>query len=231
MKKPPRGSTASHHQAELAVRVLVAEHHAVVRAGLRLLIDSHPAMSVVGEAGTYDEALAVVNARRVDVVTVGFGIPGGPTCGLIREIRQTTSKPHVVVLTMHDEPSYARCALAAGAACYVVKTATDHQLFEAIRHAAAGCQYCTLTHASAPVGPASAETGRSQLEALSEREREVLGLIARGFTNQQAADKLFLSVKTVESYRSRLMSKLGLKNRAEVTQFARDMGLLGETRF
>lgn len=211
-----------------ATRILIADDHAVVRAGLRLLIESDPGMTVIGEAGTYDEVLAAIADRAVDIVTLDYGLPGGSTGGLIQDILTTASQPRVVVLTMHDDPSYARRAIAAGAGGYVVKTAADSELLTAIRDVAAGRSYCTLP-AIAETDRAPADSpGQSRLAALSAREREVLSLLALGHTNQQVADKLFLSVKTIESYRSRLMSKLGLHNRAELTQFAMDLGLCGD---
>ena len=137
-----------------------------------------------------------------------------------------------LVLTMHDDPAYFRMALAAGAAGYVVKKSADTELLTAIRTVAAGRSYAHIElngagqRPSPTVVPPGRERDAKAIEELSEREREVFLLVARGHTNQAIADQLFLSVKTVESYRSRLMSKLGLRNRAELTRLALELGLL-----
>ncbi len=211
------------------IRMLIADDHAVMRSGLRLLLMSQVDMEVVAECGTHQEVLAALaaNAGRIDVVSLDVSMPGGPAGALIEDIVRGHPRVGIVVLTMHDDASHSRRALAAGARGYVVKSAADRELLAAIRAVAGGGSYVgqaasgeRLVSPKRPVRPGT------PLDALSDREREVLVLIAQGHTNQQIADRLYLSVKTIESYRARLMSKLGLTNRSEITQFALDAGLL-----
>lgn len=212
------------------IRVLIADDHAVMRAGLRLLLESQPDMRVVEECGTHREVLDALARHRggIDIVSLDLSMPGGSAAALIEDVVRGHPGTGVVVLTMHDDASHARKALAAGARGYVVKSAADRELLAAIRAVADG-----RTHVGETVGgqtvaePKRPAGGGSPLDTLSEREREVLVLVAQGHTNQQIADRLHLSVKTIESYRSRLMTKLGLTNRAELTTFALDAGLMG----
>lgn len=211
------------------ISVMIADDHAMVRTGLRLLLSSQGDISVVGECGTHDDLMNALKASgvRVDVVTLDLTMPGKTPSATIGDIVRGFPDTRVVVLTMHDDPSYARMAFAAGAHGYVVKSAADNDLVAAIRTVARGEVYSTITPDDPrhPCTRPQGADGGGALESLSEREREVLVFLARGHTNQQIADHLALSVKTVESYRSRLMSKLGLKDRAEMTRFAIDAGL------
>lgn len=212
------------------VSILIADDHAVMRAGLRLLLASQQDMRVAGECGTHGEVVEFLRDSRqpVDIVILDLTMPGGSPAALIEDIVRHHPRTRVVVLTMHDDPSYARLAFAAGASGFVVKSAADTELLDAIRTVARGGMHGgSLGSAVAGTRHATAMPGHPAIDALSSREREVLVLVARGHSNQQIADKLFLSVKTVESYRSRLMTKLGLKDRSELTRLALDMGLLG----
>lgn len=211
------------------IRVFVADDHAVLRSGLRLLIDSQSNMRVVGEAGDFDRMLALLKQVPTDVVTMDLTMPGGLGLRAIEKIREIAPSSRVVVLTMHDDPAYLRSALAMGAAGYVVKSAADTELISAIRAVHEGRIFIdarsnTATEGLLKVTPTS-DVDRS-IDLLSSREREVLTLISQGHTNQAVADRLDVSVKTVESYRSRLMAKLGLKSRADLTRFAIENGLL-----
>lgn len=213
-----------------AISVLIADDHAMVRTGLRLLLSSVDDIRVVGECGTHQELRNTLAGHRgpIDIVTLDITMPGGSPSGLIEEIVRHHPGTRVVVLTMHEDPSYARMTIAAGASAYIVKSAADTELITAIRTVARGGMLSSIstvtlarrTEATACPG------GRPAVDALSEREREVLAFIAQGLTNRQIADKLFLSVKTVESYRARLMAKLGLHDRAELTRFSMETGLL-----
>jgi two-component system response regulator NreC len=211
------------------ISVLIADDHALMRAGLRLLLATQPDIQVVGECGTHREVLDTLRGADpgIDVVTLDLTMPGGPAAALIEDVVRSCPATKVLVVTMHDDPSYARMALAAGAAGYVVKSAADRELLQALRAVASGG-----THRGIAGEPARdtdrrpTPIGQTPLDTLSEREREVLVLVAQGHTSQQIADRLFLSVKTIESYRSRLMTKLGLSGRAELTRFAIDAGLL-----
>jgi len=217
------------------IRVFLADDHAVLRAGLRLLINTQSDLEVVGEAGDATSTLAGVARCHPDIVSLDLSMPGGSGFKLIETIVQQHAPTRVLVLTMHDDPAYFRMAIAAGASGYVVKKSADSELLTALRTVASGRPYVMVSlHATDPAPKERTATmhraGAATLEQLSEREREVFIAIAQGHTSQSIADKLFLSVKTIESYRARLMTKLGLKNRAELTQFAIEMGLLGPTK-
>jgi len=209
------------------IRVLLADDHAVLRAGLRALIRAQPDLDVVGEAGDGDSALQKAIDTAPDVVVMDLTMPGGGGVRAIERIRHQCPAVRVLVLTMHDAPAYLRSALAAGASGYVVKSAADSELLAAIRAVHRGRVVLDPSLAAAVVYSSLPRraVGGSPAGPLSPREREVLDLIAQGYTNQQMADQLGLSVKTVETYRSRLVEKLGLRSRAELVRYALDSGL------
>ncbi|WP_254510262.1 response regulator [Anatilimnocola floriformis] len=211
-------------------RIIVADDHAVLRSGLKLLINSQPDMQIVGEAGSHDEALRKARELKPDVMTLDLTMPGGTGVHVIESLSRECPQTRVVVLTMHDDAAYFRVAMAAGAFGYVVKQSADTELLDAIRCVARGKIYTQVLLAAASdrpaIAPAPPNGPTSLIDTLSEREREVLTMVAQGHTNQAIADRLDLSVKTVESYRARLMTKLGLHNRAELTQLAMEAGLL-----
>lgn len=213
-----------------AIRVLIVDDHAVVRSGLKLLIETQDDMSVVGEAGDISSTQEKIIELRPDVVTLDLSMPGGDAVRLIEKLTRNVPAARLLILTMHDDASMFRAAIAAGAAGYLVKSAADTELLTAIRAVAAGRSYVSLpgsANLKLPESPAIQETfDHVALSSLSAREHEVLTMVAQGHTNQAIADRLFLSVKTVESYRSRLMSKLNLGTRAELTRFALKHGLL-----
>lgn len=212
------------------IRVFIADDHAVLRTGLRLLINTQHDMEVVGEAGTFGDTLDEIARLKPEVATIDLTMPGGTGMRLIESLTIASPQTRLLVLTMHDDPAYFRLAMAAGAAGYVIKKSADTELLTAIRTVAGGRSYAQVDLASTvisrPLATKAGDNKRTLLEQLSEREREVFNLVVKGHTNQAIADKLLLSVKTVESYRARLMIKLGLKNRAELTQLALDLGLL-----
>src|SRR5262245_45442279 len=208
-----------------SIRILLADDHAVLRAGLRLLINAQPDMAVVGEAADCPEAWEKVRRLKPDVLTLELTMPGGSSIKLIEQLRQECPHTRVLVLTMHDDPAYLRAVMAAGGAGYVVKTAADAELLSAIRAIHPGR---IVVHVSAPKNvpaPFGGEAGAGPA-GLSGREREVLTLLAQGHTNQEMARRLFLSVKTIETYRARIAEKLGLRTRAEVVRYALEVGLL-----
>jgi DNA-binding NarL/FixJ family response regulator len=215
------------------IRVFVADDHALLRSGLRLLIDAQNDMQVVGEAGSIVQTKRDLAAARPDVLTLDLSMPGGAGIASLATIRGSFPDIKILVVTMHDDPAYVRAALAMGAAGYVVKSAADTELISAIRAVHQGRIFVDAQLASAPIGadtpgnPSRGYSARAPIETLSVREREVLALIAQGHTNQAAADQLGLSIKTVESYRARLMEKLGLASRADLTRVAIECGLLG----
>lgn len=212
-----------------SIRVLIADDHAVLRAGLRVLIDAQPDMEVVGEAADSDEAVRKVVEARPDVALMDITMPGSSGIKAIGRITDACPQTRVLVLTMHDVPAYLRSAVAAGAAGYVVKRAADSELLSAIRGVHRGRTVLdpalAATVVQRAIGKRSAAGRPASL--LSPREREVLDLVAQGYTNQQIADRLGLSVKTVETYRSRLVEKLGLRSRADLVRYALDSGLVG----
>ena len=209
------------------VRVLIADDHAILRAGLKLLIQTQPDLEVAGDVARWDDFASEVARLQPDVVTVDLTMPGGDAFAQIREIKRQSPSIRIVVLTMHEDAAYFRAAIAAGADGYVLKRAADTELLEAIRCVMAGRIYTTMQLAETCTTSVTGPTGGDQESAaLSAREREVLQFAAQGLTNREVAERLFLSVKTVESYRARLMAKLQLKTRAELVRYAIQQGLL-----
>src|SRR4051812_20667903 len=196
------------------IRVLVVDDHSVVRAGLRTMIDAQVDMEVVGEAASSREAQSRAGALAPDVMTLDLTMPGGSSLKMIGRLGRECPRCRVLVLTMHDDPAYFRAALAAGGSGYVVKTAPEAELLTAIRAVARGRTFIGLDHAD---DEDRSESDRQTFESptrpaipLSQREREVLCLLAQGHTNQVIGERLFLSVKTIETYRARIADKLGL---------------------
>ena len=214
------------------IRVLLADDHAVLRAGLRVLINGQPDMEVVGEAATGEEAWRQADAVKPDVVLLDLTMPGMGGVEATERIVRDCPGVRVLVLTMHDDVAYLRSVLAAGAASYVLKRSADTELLSAIRITHRGGTYLEPSLAGDIVQDALGRRGRpgedSARSPLSEREREVLRLVAQGHTNQEIADRLSLSVKTVETYRARLMTKLGLRTRADLVRYALSVGLLAQ---
>jgi DNA-binding NarL/FixJ family response regulator len=211
------------------IRILLVDDHAVLRAGLRALIATQGDMEIVGEAGEGEEAVRQAAALRPDLAIVDLTMPGLGGLKAIERVRQASPTTRVLVLTMHDVPAYLRAALDAGAAGYVVKRAADSELLAGIRDVHRGRTVLDPRLAAQAVqgGSRRRPGAAAATAALSPREREVLELVAQGYTNQQIADRIGLSVKTVETYRARLIEKLGLQSRAELVRYALDSGLLG----
>ncbi|PYO91536.1 MAG: DNA-binding response regulator [Gemmatimonadetes bacterium] len=209
-----------------AIRVLIADDHAVLRSGLRMLLEAQPDIEIAGEAGDGPQVVQRARELQPDVVLMDLTMPGPPSGEVIGQVLRAAPATRVLILTMHDDPAYLASALAAGAAGYVVKKVADSELLTAIRAVHAGRTFVDLTQTlTPPPGPRMSRRGKQPKE-LSRREREVLRLLAQGHSNQQVADQIRVSVKTVETYRTRLRVKLGLKERAELYRFAVESGLL-----
>jgi two-component system response regulator NreC len=205
---------------------VLADDHAVVRSGLRMVLERESGMEVVSEAGDAETAVRTVLGHKPSVLVLDLNMPGELTSlDAIPRIAEVSPDTRVVVLTMQEDPEFARQALRAGASGYVLKEAADDELVEAVRRAATGDTYLNPSLgarlAAAPpeaVGPP---------DDLTEREVEVLRLIALGHTNAEIAGQLFLSVRTVESHRAHIQQKLGRATRAELVRYALDHGFVG----
>lgn len=209
--------------------VLIVDDHAVVRKGLRLMIESQHDLAVVGEAGNLAEAMQVAARVKPDIITLDLSMPGPSGVASVERLRAAAPEAKILVVTMHDDPAFVRSAVAMGAMGFVTKSAADSELISAIHAVARGRVFIDSADRAtleSILGPKPAKTTTRPFDTLSEREREVLRDVARGHTNQQIADRVGISVKTVESYRSRLMKKLGLKDRADLVRLAIDSGLI-----
>jgi two-component system response regulator NreC len=206
------------------ITLVIADDHAVVRKGLRMLIDAEDDMRVLTEAGDLPDAIRLARAHRPSVLVLDLNMPGGSSLDAIPQIRQDTPATAIVVLTMQDDPSFARQALQSGASGFVLKEAADDELLQAIRLAAAGDTYLNpqlgARLAAQPLKP------EGPPDDLSEREVEVLRLIALGHTNHEIGEQLFLSTRTVETHRSHIQQKLRRTTRAELVRYALDHDLI-----
>lgn len=212
------------------IRVLLADDHAVLRAGLRALLAAEGDLLVVGEASEGAEAIRLCQALRPDVVVMDIGMPGVSGIDATARIKRDLPGTKVLILSMHDDRGYLRQVLRVGASGYVLKKAADTELLAAIRAAARGEVFLDPALAKALVDEVMEPMALSgEIPALSDRERDVLRLLAHGHTNQQVADRLCISVKSVETYKARLMEKLGLKGRAELVRYALQHGFLKDT--
>lgn len=212
------------------IRVLLADDHGVLRAGLRALINAEADMVVVGEAADGREALEQARTLRPDVIVMDISMPVMDGLEATRLIRQEALDCQVIMLTVHAEEEYLFQTLQAGGSGYVLKSAADTDLMEAIRKAHKGEVFLYPSAVKKLLGEylkgvSASEEARHQ-ERLTAREREVLKLTAEGFTNQEIAEKLVISPKTVDTYRQRIMEKLNLHHRSELVRYALRSGLL-----
>jgi two-component system, NarL family, response regulator NreC len=216
------------------IRVLIADDHAILRAGLRMLIDSQPDMTVVGEAENGDQAVQVAKKTTPDISVLDVTMPERGGLNVIHEILKQNPNTRILLLTMHEELAYLRTALAAGATGYVLKKSVDADLLSAIRAVHRGRTYVDAELASELIQHAVPEGARSKArptDVLSEREMQVLKLVAEGFSSREIAQRIFISVKTVETYRGRFAEKLGLASRADIVRYALETGLLTPEKF
>lgn len=210
--------------------VFIADDHGVLRGGLRALISAQDDMEVVGEAANGPDAVTGILSTEPDVALMDISMPNGGGLAAIATVKQTRPRTRVLVLTVHDELGYVRAAADAGASGYVVKNVVDTELLAAIRAIAQGRSFMdsSVSLESRQLMQTRAADGSCERTAaqLTEREREVMARVAEGYTNSQIADQLRLGVKSVETYRSRVMQKLGLTSRADLVRFALECGLL-----
>ncbi len=213
------------------IKVMIADDHAILRAGLRMLVNAQADMEVVSEASNGEKAVQTARETRPDVVLLDLTMPRVGGMKALQELARDCREIRVLVLTMHDDPAYLKSALAAGASGYLLKRAVDAELIAAIRAVHRGGVFVDPRLANVFVQDLlekkTAKRGPTQqANILSRRELQVLGLVARGYTSAQIAKQIFVGVKTIETYRSRFADKLGLRNRSDVIRFAVQMGLL-----
>ena len=210
------------------IRLLIIDDHQLVRSGLRRLLESEEDMTVEDEAGTAYDAVRLARLHKPDVVLLDVVMPGGSGLDAIPEIREAAPDARILTLSMQDDPSYVRQAFASGASGYVLKEAADDELLTAVREVADGGRYVDPQLGARLAAADAAAAAEAAADPLTDREREVLRLLALGHTNQEIAQMLYLSVRTAETHRARIMQKLRLTTRAELVRYAIDHGLLAE---
>jgi two-component system, NarL family, response regulator NreC len=204
-----------------AIRIVLAEDHAVVRSALRMLLDAEPDLEVVAEAGDVDSTVRYVRGHVPDVLILDLNMPGGPSLKAVPEILDASGETKIVVLTMQSDPVFAREAMQSGVLGYILKDAADSELVKAVRLASEG-----KTYLQPELGARLAAEPSGPPDDLSEREVEILRLIALGHTNGEIADELYLSVRTVESHRAHIQQKLRMSKRSELVRYALERNLL-----
>ncbi len=212
----------------MSIKVLIVDDHAVVRTGLRLLLEAEDDIEVVGEAGTAREAVFEARSSKPDVILMDVVMPGGSGIDVTPQLLRERPDAKILVLSMQDDPSYVRQAFEAGASGYVLKEAVDAEVVAAVREVAEGRSYVNPTLGARLVAADSEARKRAEADPLSDREREVLRLLALGHTNQEIAKMLYISVRTAETHRAHIMQKLGLRSRADLVRHALEDGLLAE---
>jgi len=213
------------------IRVMIADDHAILRAGLRMLVNAQADMEVGSEAPDGEKAVQTARETRPDVALLDLTMPRVGGMKALEEMARDCRETRVLVLTMHDDPAYLKSALAAGASGYLLKRAVDAELIAAIRAVHRGGIFVDPRLANVLVqdllAKRSTKAGPTRpVNILSQRELQVLTLVARGYTSAEIAKQIFVGVKTIETYRSRLADKLGLRTRSDVIRFAIQMGLL-----
>lgn len=216
----------------MGVRILLADDHVILRSGLRMLIDGRDGLEVVAEAGTSEEAISRAKSAKPDLAIVDITMPGVGGVKVTEAITASCPDTSVIVLTMHDDQAYLKAALAAGARGFVVKRSADTRLLDAIETVMGGQLYIDPSMGGrvlqSLLDPTHADNAQAsgQQDALSLRERQVLKLLSHGYTNREAAEKLGLSMRSIETYRARLSDKLGFQSRVDLVRYALETGLL-----
>jgi DNA-binding NarL/FixJ family response regulator len=212
----------------MPTRVLIVDDHAVVRSGLRLVLEGEEDIEPIGEAGTARDAIFQNRALKPDVILLDVVMPDGSGLDAIPTLLHERPEAKILVLSMQDDPQYVRQAFAAGASGYVLKEAADSELVAAVREVARGGRYVHPELGARLVAAETEAAKRADEDPLSDREREVLRLLALGHTNQEIAKQLYISVRTAETHRAHIMQKLRLSSRAELVRYALAQGLLDE---
>jgi two-component system response regulator NreC len=212
----------------MSIRILIADDHGVMRAGLRALLEDEPAMEVIGEASNAEQVFHLVETLRPDIVLLDIGMPGPNGIEITRQLKKTYPQIQVLILTVYEDESLLREAIRAGAAGFVIKRAAEEELMAAIRAVSQGYMYIhpAITHLLVKDLSPKVEPQKGTIEALTRRELEIMRYIIRGYTTRQIAEALFISTRTVEGHRASIFSKLGVKNRAELVAFAEKYGLM-----
>lgn len=212
----------------MSIRILIADDHAVVRAGLRALLSAEPEFVVVGEAEDGNAALQLAQDLQPDVVILDISMPQLNGIEATQAIKTKLPQTRVLILTLHEDEVLLRQAFDSGASGYIVKRAVESELVSAIRAMMAGNIYVhpTMTRALLSDVPSVAKSEQKSLNLLTPREIEVLKLIAQGFTNRQIAKQLYISVRTVEAHRANLTEKLGLSSPIQIVRYAMEHGLI-----
>ena len=210
------------------IRAVVVDDHAVVRTGIKLLLEREDDIEVVGEAGNAKDAIFSARALKPDVILLDVVMPGQSGIEVLPSLLKEAPETKVLVLSMQDDPSYVREAFAAGASGYVLKEAADEEVVAAVREIANGGSYVHPSLGARMVAAEAEARAAAEADPLSEREREVLRLLALGHTNQEIAKALYISVRTAETHRAHIMQKLRLSTRAELVRYALSQGLLEE---
>ena len=210
----------------MSVRVLIVDDHAVFRAGLKLLIDAEPDLEAVGEAGSARDAVFQARALKPDVILMDVVMPDQSGLDVVPTLLHERPETKILVLSMQDDPQYVRQAFANGASGYILKEAADTEVVAAIREVAGGSSYVHPAVGAKLIAAETAEARRAEEDPLSDREREVLRLLALGHTNQEISAQLFISVRTAETHRAHIMQKLRLTSRAELVRYALEQRVL-----
>lgn len=210
----------------MSIRTVIVDDHAVVRSGLRLVLESEGDIEVVAEAADARNAVFEARAHHPDVILLDVVMPGRSGIEAIPDLLEESPESKILVLSMQDDPAYVREAFGAGASGYVLKEAADAEVVAAVREVAGGERYVHPALGARLVVAEAEERVRAEEDPLSEREHEILRLLALGHTNQEIASQLYLSVRTVETHRAHIMQKLRISTRAELVRYALEQGML-----
>ena len=211
----------------MAIRILIVDDHGLMRAGLRALLEDEAGIEVAGEASSAEELLQVVEQVRPDVILLDIGLPGMDGIEATRRMKSLYPEIHTLILSVYEDEDLLREAIAAGASGYIIKRAAEDELTNAIRAVTEGYLYIhpAVTRMLVKDITSGTQPMQKALKSLTPREQEIMGYILRGFTNRQTSEALQISVRTVEGHRASLFSKLGIKTRLELVEFAEKNGL------